>query len=39
MCTRRLTGVIEDATGRRVISISGDQRHPDMMCRVHRGGR
>jgi uncharacterized protein YbcI len=31
----RLTGVIEDATGRPVIGfMSGNQQHPDMMCEV-----
>jgi uncharacterized protein YbcI len=31
----RFTGVIEDATGRRVIGfMSGNQQHPDMMCEV-----
>jgi uncharacterized protein YbcI len=31
----RFTGVIEDATGRRVIGfMSGNQQHPDLMCEV-----
>ena len=31
----RFAGVIEDATGRRVIGfMSGNQQHPDMMCEV-----
>jgi uncharacterized protein YbcI len=31
----RFEGVIEDATGRRVIGfMSGNQQHPDMMCEV-----
>ena len=31
----RFTGVIEGATGRRVIGfMSGNQQHPDMMCEV-----
>jgi uncharacterized protein YbcI len=31
----RFTGVIEQATGRRVIGfMSGNQQHPDMMCEV-----
>jgi uncharacterized protein YbcI len=31
----RFTGVIEDATGRRVIGfMSGNQQHPDIMCEV-----
>jgi hypothetical protein len=30
----RFTGVIEDATGRPVIGVSGNQQHPDMMCEV-----
>ena len=31
----RFVGVIESATGRRVIGfMSGNQQHPDMMCEV-----
>jgi uncharacterized protein YbcI len=31
----RFAGVIEDATGRRVIGfMSGNQQHPDLMCEV-----
>jgi hypothetical protein len=31
----RFEGVIENATGRRVIGfMSGNQQHPDMMCEV-----
>jgi uncharacterized protein YbcI len=31
----RFTGVIEEATGRRVIGfMSGNQQHPDLMCEV-----
>jgi uncharacterized protein YbcI len=31
----RFAGVIEEATGRRVIGfMSGNQQHPDMMCEV-----
>ena len=31
----RFEGVIEGATGRRVIGfMSGNQQHPDMMCEV-----
>jgi uncharacterized protein YbcI len=31
----RFEGIIEDATGRRVIGfMSGNQQHPDMMCEV-----
>ena len=33
--TDRFKGVIEGATGRRVIGfMSGNQQHPDMMCEV-----
>ena len=33
--SERFTGVIEDATGRRVIGfMSGNQQHPDLMCEV-----
>jgi uncharacterized protein YbcI len=32
---QRFEGVIESATGRRVIGfMSGNQQHPDMMCEV-----